>query len=686
MTKLAQLTILILLFIAQESKAGLVKTDFLAGAGDFEHCTYVCWWSTYKGSDYSHSANSVYILPDQPGGYSIPTPEQSVADGWVRSTGDNINPAENIEYKISEGTGINGSNCQYFALKNIKSGLAHANLDKHIKVDDSKSFRVHSGDTVTFRIDHIRMSDYSNLPNGATVNYYMRLGSIAPIKELKPSGSPLAQEITAVVPKDVDDINLQVYIRVSGNIATRKPGIYIDGARLFIKRAGDSDYEKRLVPAPRKRSIKTQNVFFHEDWTDIYKAACDYDVVVTHESEYMNIPLLRYFNPNIKIYLSQSGTMCMDFQDSKGKEPMFYGAPLSFQEVRAKHPGWLYNGGVGTGGFVNSTTYPERYYIRITNTEYQSAWARGLIEEAKRLGVDGVWLDDMSASIETRDKDGRITTPGQQAWEVQQFIHAVYPKLKAAGLEITQNAAAIHLNDKPDWTGNYGEVYFDSSWVPSGKLSTSDGYLANSKSATADIVFNEWGFFMPYPLTHNTYSESYWLDCLHDMDRIATWNTGDENNGSGGLTDKGSKKLHIWILGREFPNDHAYGIDGWLNFGLCSFLLGQNEWTYLGCRVEGNNWGISPRAYPDVDYSITQRLGVPDGQNKPFRGDPYVRYRLYKSNGNESAGGVVIVNGYSKEQKRYTTEFDAVDMEGKTVPVGTEITLNPHTGRILLRK
>lgn len=657
--------------------ADLVKTDLLLGRGDFEKSTYTCWWSTYAGTDYDFDANSVYRIPNQPAGYSQPTADDWVADGWRRNTGPTVNPGRHIVFRMVPGAGIDGSNCQYFALKNIASGDAYANLDAYLVVDAAKSHRLQPGDTITFRLDHIRMTGYGSIPIGTSVRFFMRINEVA-ARELTPSQTPFSASVTGVIPNGLSRVTLSIYIQVSGNLGAAQPGIYVDGAHCYVRRDGSAGDEMRHVPVLRDRIVNTQNVFFHEAWTDIYAAARDHDVLVTHENEYEYVPVLRAFNPNIKVYLYQSGAMCLDWTDSNGVESFFNQNFLGFFTAKRDYPDWLYTGGTGIDGYVNSPDYPDRYYLRITTPQYQDRWAQAAISKALKMGVAGIWIDDLTTLVEKTHRVNR------EAWEVQNFLHAVCPRLKAAGLQVAVNYCSQNLQNVPVWDGGNGLIWFNPFWTPTSSYPESAGYRANTPDKTPDVFFQEHSFFRPRP-TENYYEESYWLRCLEDMRIVGDWNSALGPGGAPMLADSQKRRMHVWVKGRDFENDPAHGQNGWINFGLCSYLLAQNEWTNVGFWIMQAPLGPTAVPYPEVDLSVTKKLGVPDGDHAAYNGDPRVRYRRYKRGPEGSTGGVVVVNGRAGSAAVYRVEFDASDPAGNLIPAGTDITLRPRTGRILLR-
>lgn len=670
----------VLLSMGMRSNAELVNNDFLLAIGDFEKSTYVRWFSVYNKSGYDFSAGSIYTDPYTSGalhsGYRLPAADYAVADGWIINSGANVDPTANVVCRVASDVRMGLGNYQFIGVKGAYSGSAEVYLEHHVSVDNTKSYTLHTGDTVTFKIDRIMMADYSNLPPNVSVSFFMRMGTLAPAKQLTASGTAFSDQISAVIPTGVADISLQMYVITSGNLGTLQPGIFVGGAHLYVKRAGSADYEKWEIPAPRQRGIKTQNVFFHSGWTDIYAAARDYDVITTHEEEYCNIGVLRRINPQIKVYLYQSGSACLDKRDSAGHDALFNESPLTYSEVLAGHPDWLYT---NQNGPIADPMYPGRYPLKIANTDYQGTASDRLAAKAAKLQVDGLWIDDTVALAVNSSGINRAP------WEVQQFAHAVYPKLKAAGLRIIHNACAVTINGQPTDAGNNGAIYFNPFWVPNVDYPAASGYSANAANNIADTLFQEWAFFMPMSVTQNTFDKTYWYRCLQDMDILNQWNTSTDNTGVPRLGSTEKREMHMWVLGRDFPNDPAYGRDGWINFGLCSYLLGQNDWTYFGARVEISLPGANPVPYPDIDYSITKRLGTPDGTHQPYSGDIYCRYRRYKATTDGGLGGVVVVNGNTDASRAYTLDFDATDESGNPVPSGTTITLKPHTGRIFLR-
>ncbi|MHB9035565.1 MAG: putative glycoside hydrolase, partial [Armatimonadota bacterium] len=644
-----------------------VTWDLLGGIGDFETVTDVRWVSTYTGSNYDFQANSGYASPYSNGsrsGYNLPTPDDTVAAGWLRVTGDTVNPGANIIYRIVNGAGYNGSKCQYLAIKNMSGGTATARIKSEFKIDFANDNKLHPGDTITFRIDHVRMDNYTGLPSGATVSYRVSIGDTGitssngyATQVVTPSDTPFSTEVSYVIPSSVKGLAVMLTVETSGNLGIKKPGVYLDGAHLFVKRAGNTNYETREVPVKRDRSITTYKMFYHPTTHDEYSVARDNDVVIFQSVDgidYSSLLKLKYLNPNIQCYMYITAGTVWDTKDSAGNDLWSIGSPFGMKHVQSNHPEWLYSNGVG--GYVNQVEYPYTYLVRVANQAYQNTWANSVIPKTQRHFFDGVFVDDLGTRVASQ-AGSKVTCVDIAAWEVQQFIHNVFPKLNSAGLKVIRNACNQRLRIGVTewwWDQLQGTVYFDPFWTPTAPYGDTTKYSANTPDIVGDGANAEYGFWKvnrsETGVISNKYDKSYWLNALDDMDAILAWNTA---TGARALSADKKKRLYIESYGGNTPDDPQDGIDGWLQFGLCSYLLAQNDWTILSPCVDILGYGIGAAARPDIDLSITKRLGAPDGTHFANVGDAYCRWRRYKATDDGGVGGIVVVNANETASRKY---------------------------------
>ena len=246
-------------------------------------------------------------------------------------------------------------------------------------------------------------------------------------------------------------------------------------------------------------------------------------------------------------------------------------------------------------------------------------------------------------------------------WEIQSFLHAVVPSLDSAGLEGAGNIGGTDISTDPC------DVYLNPRWTPTAPYNTSS-YTANQWSNTPNIAFQEWGFIRP--VTGVRYDQTYWLSCLQDMDTVKSWNT----NADGSLVPASQRMYYaVQVPGTDAPGDPTSGVNGWMQYGLASYLLGQNEFTYF-------TWANYTLSSGNIDYSSTANLGSASGNRTSIGGDPYFLYRNY----NTTSGGtvVVVVNANNTARRTYILSNEVTDETGSLIPGGTVITLLPHTGRI----
>ena len=648
-----------LLICAAGVNAALVRTDLLGGFGDFEFSADTIWEMATSGS--------------WPGGVKPATPDDSVAAEWCGFTGYGVVREQNAIYRIAPGKGINGSNCQYLALKNVGSATMSTYLRIQMVIRDDNPSEVHHGDQLAFRLDRLFMSGY-NLPGGAWVRYRVTINYAVPGMpdinvsiDLTPSATPFSAEVTAPVVPNANAVRLMVEVTAGGNIGTATPGIYVDGARLYRKSPGNSSYDVEQVPVPRNRAIKSHMIFFQSQVHDPCEVATDYDsVMLQYESDYAWALRLKYYNPSIKVFLYESAGWVTDWRDQNRIDSPYSNSPLGFGFVLAEHIDWLYPWPAGYTPVVDNREpwlrdancltdpdYPNGYYTHVDNGDYQLQWGAAAADKATRYRLDGVFVDTLGTIQSTADAPVSRTEA-----EVQSFLHGVCPYLHQAGLQVSMNCCTGILGQSP------ANIYFDPKWKTNSTYPPSRDYENNTPDKTPDTFFQEWAFFKHWPSNGadmNHYDVGYWDGSLANLDAMVTWNRS---------LPTGSKKSIIALTdGVDRPEDPALGLDGWVHFALCSFMLAQNQYTSLGaCSMNAA-----------VDLSGTVRLGDPTTNRGLLASDRSLQMRMYKN-------GLVIVNGHPTTVRTYRIPAKMIDENGGVVAAGKTISLRPHTGRMYFYK
>ncbi len=373
--------------------AATVNVDFLGGWGDFEYAGDTSWQSYYTGTDYDFDTQSGWTSAVNSSGWRMgwdpATPSNSVAVGWSRLTGSTVHPRNNVTYSIVPG-GINGSNCQFFCLQGLTSGSAWAMLQSTANIS-SVSSDAHPGDTVTFHVDSIRMSGYDSLPAGSTVKYAIGFKGQTS-KTLTASTTAFSDEVSFAVPRSAAAgwlICPIVEIETSGPLGAAQPGIYVDGAHLYVKRASNpTSYATWNVPVTVTKGVKT---FVNRwDWGagfDLYTLAQNCDSMVVGEADGAFAARMKYLNPNIRTYLYQIYA-CLDQRDSRGIDVWYSASPTQMGWLlNNNHRDWLWANGVG--GFVSAPSGPYLYDMHVANSDYQSVLGWGCASEGAQVEAPG---------------------------------------------------------------------------------------------------------------------------------------------------------------------------------------------------------------------------------------------------------------------------------------------------------
>lgn len=649
--------------------------DYLAGIGDFEKCSATKWYTDYTGSDYDFYARPGAIRLDATTrkGFYAPLPDDSVADGWSRLAVGCSGPNKwnyiklaDIVCRISNATGLNGTNSQYFSIKGKANSRAALSSSVYVC---GGSYTPSTGDKLVLRIDKQTFQDYDRVPVEFSIT--LTSGGQTTKQVLSPSATPSSAEASLTLSSSASGAQVSIGIAATDNLGSHQPGIYVDGVHLFVRRAGQSANLSLEEAFPGTRGIRRIRTWYNTTDMSAVEAARNYDLVVLQPSGYWIGTILRKVNPSIRVYCYQA-VYAVDTRDADGRCPYFDNAPVDFNTVLG-HPEWLY--AKPGGGYYGDTNYsPPLIYVRFDKQSFRDAWAHGAIDCAKKFSFDGVFVDCCS------DRQPPVSPPTRMPWEAQQFVHDVFPKLKAAGLDVIQNGSRRNRIKNPGenwWESGY--VWHDITWAPT-PAEVTQGYTPNSAANLSNGHYQEESFFYCASKSgdHNTFTSSYWLKCLADMDVVKQWNTATNAPSN---SNKQWEYTHVW--GRDDSVSAAYGTDGWLQFGLCSYLLSRNDWTAFAWAVRGGTLGYRD---PNLDLTITKRLGDPDGNHQPYNSDTYCRYRRYKATSNGGVGGVVVVNANADASRTYTLDIDALDESGRSVPSGRAIILKPHTGRIFIQQ
>ena len=652
--------------------------DLLLGLGDFNKCTY----SRVSGIN-KHGV--------------VPADNLKIADGWTVSIVDS--------YPADGDISLNELNGHIFKLVNSKiftdDGKAFLEDNKSYQYigmrynpENAMKSQLYStvrslqkypeetfqpGDKVIFQVDRIISSNFDT-PNPPRVAIGIITTAPSFVKVQIDMSKGFVDNVSCTL-----DILYPTYVLPNIEIRLQKktptgknPGILFTGARLWVQRKNSSQImPEEAIPYTRNRTLQTQKSYSNVD--SVRYLAKNYDVATTNAWEYPVFPVLRKLNPNVKICLYQT-TSAVESNEAV----RWTISPFKIEDVAIDHPDWLYPqsdpplkndpdknpnlpDSLYVGKYVNTNGLFCNYATRLSNKQFQNEWTRVVIEKAKAIDADGILIDEASCLRFSRDGVQRDT------WESQQFIHAVIPKLRVAGLTSVILDPQANLDGSRGWRGDYTEVFHNPFWKPTSALPASAGYSANTPENTPDTFFREYSFLF----CNYGYDSEYWLRCINDAKIVASWNA---------KLPKQTQKYIYYDIQQEDTADHpAFNKDGkagWATFAFASFLLCNNEYVYYGSglgQTSGNYYDDTK-----IDYSITKKLGLPDGEDLPIDNNKYFRMRKYRADGQGGIGGIVVVNGDTSKRYTFSLPADAIDENGKFYNAGDKINFLPNMGRILI--
>ena len=430
---------------------------------------------------------------------------------------------------------------------------------------------------------------------------------------------------------------------------------------------------------------------------DPYDIASRFDQVMLGDPDYIYIPLLKKYNPNIKIFYYYSGSGIEETRHASTGQYIPYTISLVKEAFSAPPDGaegeryadrWfakypdsalmptndirLVNDIPIEENYVIGTTYnPPSYETYLQDPDYQSILVPKLTDFLTTIKADGVFLDVMTDKKAYQDYDGTgeklVFT--QDAYGVQDFQNYVYPRVKDAGFEIMQNACARSMLNFP---GNaFLNPTFETTDLPGGV--NASNYINNTASIVPSYFFDEWAFFSRNDTDGNVYDNTVdgvnrWEVSLRNMDEIVRVNNS--------IPAGQREKIILNVIGKDWSGDPAAGVNGWVNFILASYMLGKSEYSSVGftaINARGEGYGI------EVDYTRVDQLGEPVGarnKHSELYSDETLQTREY-------AKGIVVVNGNPTTSRSYTLEESVIDENNNIIEAGTVIELPAHSGRIL---
>ncbi len=204
-----------------------------------------------------------------------------------------------------------------------------------------------------------------------------------------------------------------------------------------------------------------------------------YRYVILHAWQSALIPQLKSTNPAIKVLVYKDLAASVAYACHNGVDDALLPAGVGYCWADKNQPGWFLKD--TTGARIEFCDYPGVWQMDVGSGAYQQQWLTNVAAEAKRLGFDGVVLDDANQS-EAGHLCGRTIAkyPTQTDYTAAtgSFLSTVAKGLQAQGLLALPN---IMIADY--WTAN-GRAVWDA-WVSYSSGAVQEYFTKWSRESTA---------------------------------------------------------------------------------------------------------------------------------------------------------------------------------------------------------
>ena len=657
--------------------------DYLAGIGEME-TSFTTTQQRYS-LDPKYQATNGYINETVDS-----TTTNSVASAWRTYYSTDLDPGTDTYAKITTG-GETDTNQQCFGVNyNTKNSgnsriVLRTYLDNNIQINADEYV---NGDTIRFVVDKLSYKDDAGLPSGAFSASLQMGGSpvdYAPITNMPNLDSrPTSIDVTSTVAipgspgAKVKSFFFDFTVDIGGadKLGSKTPGICLDGAHFYIKKAGEADY--KIVTVPVKQDHLENSYLSHAETNqdNPYYVALNYDdVSLAYGADYLRLPA-KYFNPNIKFF-SYTARSLSDYRSDQTTDPV----DASFQEenkfaaLLRDHSDWFYTydpaklqppsgdtrdftDGVQDltkaykkqkldGSFLDyvfDDYYQTEYLNNISDpvvfTAYTAWWRQNAASLAKKRGFEGVFLDVSAMRTVAYDKvypavncaaEGFKDNPDNANQcivydatisQSQAVLKAVIPYLKDQGLLVTMNCGGCHLGQES------ADTFFDPTNVAAG----------NTVYNTPNSHFQEHSFIGITPreglLNANSYRQvEEWNNTIADIEKyqslnanipegqkkvyyVSSYGFNKTSPDPSGASPKPADPINN-VPGSAQLNASLDNYDtGWANHIIASYLMGSNPNTYLSIIYDDWVSGAAIRKEYPLDRTMLDKLGQAKGKRQ----------------------------------------------------------------------
>ncbi len=262
-------------------------------------------------------------------------------------------------------------------------------------------------------------------------------------------------------------------------------GIHASAAKRHAPKQPDRG---RQHPSAKAHKVQGQGVALFNREAFPYTApvrlateARRYSMIVLQGPDGKLIKSLHAANPKLKVLLYQDALL------DNVKDPNLYTTCTSYQTALASEPGWFLRDRLGRP--IAAQGYPGYYVMNVASPGYAQACVAHTIQQAKRWGFDGIFMDGLTAwagwTFPAGVSSGSYQSP--VAWEqaVTSFISYLTPQAHAHGLIAVGNIGGSRITPGlwQRWTslldGSMEESWTDAGLGPDEQIFDWSTKLAN---------------------------------------------------------------------------------------------------------------------------------------------------------------------------------------------------------------
>lgn len=215
-----------------------------------------------------------------------------------------------------------------------------------------------------------------------------------------------------------------------------------------------------LIEVPVKKSRTIRTFTFYRMHPDVYETARRYDKVFLAPQNWLYARALRYYNPEIEVYVHFSAVSTFRNHDSKWD-------PLDYHYVSRERPEWFLRDSAGNP--IQERFYPGAYMVDIGNAQLQQRWSDRTVQFALLRGFSGVSLDNVVRGLLSLNGVSSVQYPDDNSYHqaMTSFLQAVTARIRNAGLKVGANFGWSWTSDEHPYSTwmNHVDCALTENWV-----------------------------------------------------------------------------------------------------------------------------------------------------------------------------------------------------------------------------